>query len=103
MDEKIVEVLILYDRKHYASFITKFDFFNSPMEMIGKLRDPHMRIYQFRSIDIEDLDSVDEENAWYEVNTAHIPQPFDARRKAFVDAFNFLWEHGKEVFNNVSI
>lgn len=101
MDENIVEVLVLYDGKHPACYVTKFEFFGSSMEMIGKLREPHSRIYQFRSICLEDLDEWEEEGAWYEVNTAFVPQPFDPRRFEFIDAFDLLWKRGREVFSSV--
>lgn len=91
-------VLMLYDRKYNVSFITQFESFNSHMELIKKLRDPHARVYEFRCIYLEDLDEIADENAFDVINTANVPHPFDFGRKIFVESFNLLWPKGKEVF-----
>lgn len=95
--ENITQVLVLYDCKHGPVFVSKFEYVGSKMEMIKKLAEPHARIYHFRSIYLDDIDEYEIENAWYEVNTAFIPQPFDLRRPQFLAAFELLWKQGGEI------
>lgn len=94
---KKVQVLMLDDCKHEPCFVTKNEHFSSYMELIKKLREPHGRLYEFRSVCFDDLDEWEEEIAWYHANIAHIPHPLDPGYNRFSEAFDLLWRIGMEV------
>lgn len=94
---KKVQVLMLDDCKHEPCFITKDEYFGSYMELIRKLREPHGRLYEFRSVCLDDLCEWEEEIAWHHANIAHIPHPLDSRYNRFSEAFDLLWRIGMEV------
>lgn len=98
MDDN-TKVLVLYDGVHDACYVTKSEMFTSAFKLIERLRAPHAKLYQFRSIYFDDLDTWEEEVAWYTVNNIDVPQPFDEARFKFLNAFELLWNCGKEVYS----
>ena len=97
MDEN-TQVLVLYDGVHEACYVTKSEMYTSAHQLIARLREPHMKLYEFRSIFYDDLESWEAEVAWYTVNDVHVPKPFDERRPKFLKAFDLLWEQAEEVY-----
>lgn len=93
-----VQVLMLDDCKHEPYFVTRNEYFSNPIEMIKKLREPHGRIYEFRSVCLDDLEKWEMGYAWCTVSTSHIPRhPFDPNYNNFCQAFDLLWQAGSEV------
>lgn len=98
MESGIERVLLLHDYKFNKLYVTRYGAYVGDKEMIGKLRDPHCRVYHFREVFYEDLETYQEEMAWFAVNTTHIPWPFDPERNKFMEYFDLLWERGKEMY-----
>lgn len=96
-----VRVLVLEDYGKDPHFISQTEYFRDAMEVIRKLREPHNRFYEFRSVCFEHIEKWEDELAWYEVNTTRVPNSFDLNRGKFLQAFDLLWERGIEVFRNV--
>lgn len=92
--ENVVQVLILHDGNHDPCYVTKHEAYVGNMEMIKKLREPHCRFYDFKFIFYDDLETWEDDRAWYKVNTAFVPNPFDPEYNAFIEAFDYLWERG---------
>ena len=95
------KILVLYDCKHPPCFVSKTAFIGGAMDMIDLLRQPHGRLFTFQEIYKDELVADELINAWYEVNTAVIPDLFSENYLKYDKAFQLLWEAGKLVYQDV--
>ena len=91
------KILVLFDCKHPPVFISKTEYIGGVSNVIDKLRKPHGRCYDFRTIYFDDLETEEEESAWAILNTANVPNTFDISYPQHEKAFNYFWEKGGEL------